>query len=63
MWKVAANVLNKQSPTADKRRSYILGLGVELTTPHRKEISLLENPLTNLRQMCPERYSILGPTE
>jgi hypothetical protein len=35
-WRVAANILNKQSRTADKRWSSSLGLGVGLTTPHCK---------------------------
>jgi hypothetical protein len=38
----AANILKKQSRTADKGWSSSLGgLGVGLTTPHRKKISLL----------------------
>jgi hypothetical protein len=36
IWRVAANILNKQSRTADKRWSSSLGLVVGLTTPHRK---------------------------
>ena len=36
MWKVAANILNKQSRTADKRWSSSSGLGEILTTTHRK---------------------------
>jgi len=36
MWRVAANILNKQSRTADKRWSSSSGLGEMLTTPHRK---------------------------
>jgi hypothetical protein len=35
--RVAANILNKQSQTADKWWSSSLGVGVGLTTPHRKE--------------------------
>jgi hypothetical protein len=35
--RVAGNVLNKQSLRADKRLSSSLGLGMELTTPYRKE--------------------------
>jgi hypothetical protein len=34
--RVAANILNKQSRTADKRGSSSLGLDEVLTTPHRK---------------------------
>jgi hypothetical protein len=33
VWTVAANILNKQSQTAD----LAWGLGVELTTPHQKK--------------------------
>ena len=36
LWRVAANILNKQSRTADKRWSSSYGLGEMLTTPHRK---------------------------
>jgi hypothetical protein len=37
LWREAANILNKQSRTADKGWSSGLGeLGVGLTTPHRK---------------------------
>jgi hypothetical protein len=35
IWRVAANILNKQSRTADKGW-YSWGLGVGLTTPQRK---------------------------
>jgi hypothetical protein len=34
--RLAANILKKQSRTADKRCSSSVGLGDELTTPHRK---------------------------
>jgi hypothetical protein len=37
VWRIAVNILNKQSRTADSRRSSSLGLGVGLTTPHRKK--------------------------
>jgi hypothetical protein len=36
-WRVAANILNKQSRTADKGGTPAWGLGVRLTTPHRKK--------------------------
>jgi len=36
MWRVAANIFNKQSRIADKGRSSSSGLGEMLTTPHRK---------------------------
>jgi hypothetical protein len=36
IWNVSANILNKQSRTADKGWSYSWGLGVGLTTPLRK---------------------------
>jgi hypothetical protein len=41
IWRVAANILNKQSRTADKGWSSSLGVG--LTTPHRKKLSSYEN--------------------
>ncbi|KAJ4443652.1 hypothetical protein ANN_05327 [Periplaneta americana] len=37
IWRVAANILNKQSWTADKGWSSSLGLGEGLTTHHRKK--------------------------
>jgi hypothetical protein len=37
MWRVAANVLNKQSRTADKGWSSSLVLAEGLTTPHREK--------------------------
>jgi hypothetical protein len=42
MWREAANILNKQSRTADKGRLPALGLGVGLTTPHRKNLTCHE---------------------
>ena len=36
IWRVEANILNKQSRTADKWWSCIWELGEVLTTPHRK---------------------------
>jgi hypothetical protein len=36
-WRVAANILNNQSRTAEKGGPPALGLGVGLTTPHRKK--------------------------
>jgi hypothetical protein len=41
VWRVAANILNKQSRTADKGGPPAWGLGVGPTTPHPKKISLL----------------------
>ena len=35
IWRVAANILNKQSRTADNGGPPALGLGEVLTTPHR----------------------------
>jgi hypothetical protein len=37
LWSEAANILNKHSRTADKGWSSSWGLGVGLTTPHRKK--------------------------
>jgi hypothetical protein len=37
LWKLATNILNKQPRSNDKGWSSSLGLGVGLTTPHRKE--------------------------
>ena len=43
MWRVEANILNKQSRTADKGWSSSLGVGRVLTTPHRKKSIMLRN--------------------
>jgi hypothetical protein len=37
IWRVAANILNKQLRTADKGWPCSLGVGWGLTTPHRKK--------------------------
>jgi len=43
VWRVAANILNKQSPTADKGVVLqLVGLGEVLTTPQCKNISCYE---------------------
>jgi hypothetical protein len=41
VWRVAANILNNQSRTADKRWSSSFGVGREANNSHRKKISLL----------------------
>jgi hypothetical protein len=41
IWRVAVNILNKQSRTADKAWASDLGLGVGVITPHRNKIILL----------------------
>jgi hypothetical protein len=43
VWRVAANILDKQSRTADKRWSSSLGVGRGATTPHRKNFLLFRN--------------------
>jgi hypothetical protein len=43
IWRVAANILNKQSRTADKGWPSSLGVGRGLTTPHRKKRNTLRN--------------------
>ena len=40
--RIAVNVLNKQSRTADKGWAPAWGLGEVLTTPHRKNVSCCE---------------------
>jgi hypothetical protein len=37
IWRLAANILNKQSRTADKGNALAWGSGEGLTTPHRKK--------------------------
>ena len=39
---IAANILNEESPTADKGFSSSLGLGEMLKTPHRKNVFCYE---------------------
>jgi len=39
IWRVAANILNKQSRTADKGWFFSLVLGEILTTSHRDRVS------------------------
>jgi hypothetical protein len=40
IWRVAANILNKQSRTADREWPSSLGVGRGLKTPHRKTLCL-----------------------
>jgi hypothetical protein len=47
IWRVAANILNKQSLTADKGWSSSLEVG--RTTPQCKKISLLRNVTKSLK--------------
>ena len=46
IWRVAVNILNKQSWTTDKCGPPAWGLGVVLTTPHCKETGLV------MRRIC-----------
>jgi hypothetical protein len=50
MWRVAENILNKQSRTADKRWSPSLGERRWLTTPHRKETA--ERTISSEKVIC-----------
>jgi hypothetical protein len=43
IWRVAANILNKQSRTADNGWSSSLGVGRGANTPHRIKLSCYEN--------------------
>jgi hypothetical protein len=43
IWRVVANILNKQSRAADRGWSFSLGLGGGLTTPHRKTLYSLRS--------------------
>jgi len=42
IWRVAANILNKQSRTADKGWSSSLGVGRDAETPRRKKVPCCE---------------------
>jgi hypothetical protein len=48
MWRVAANILNKQSRTADKSGPPACGSGESLTTPHRKKTASYERLLRSM---------------
>jgi hypothetical protein len=41
IWRAAANILNKQSRTAERGWSSSLGVGRGVTTPHRKILDIL----------------------
>ena len=43
VWRVAANILNKQLWAADKGWSFSLGFDEVPTTPRRKKLALLRN--------------------
>jgi hypothetical protein len=43
IWRVAANILNKQSRTAEREWPSTLVVGRGLTTPHRKTLYLLRS--------------------
>ena len=43
IWRVAVNILNKQSRTADKGWSYNLGVGRGAETAHRDKVSGCES--------------------
>jgi hypothetical protein len=42
IWRIAVNILNKQSQTANRWWSSSLGLGKGLTTPHHKKPACYE---------------------
>ena len=42
IWRVTANILNKQSRTADRGGPPTWGLGEVVTTPHSKNVSCCE---------------------
>jgi hypothetical protein len=48
IWKVAANISNKQSRTADRGWTYNLGVGRGANNPHRKTPNLLCNVLRRI---------------
>jgi hypothetical protein len=48
IWRVAANILNKQSRTADRGWSSSMGAGREFKTHHRKTTNLSRNRKDNL---------------
>jgi hypothetical protein len=51
IWRVAADIVHKQSRTVDKVWSSTWGLVVELAAPSRKRISLIRNTTKGLGTM------------
>ena len=49
IWSIAANILNKQSRTADKGGPLGWGLGEVLTTPNRKKYHVTKYSYSKLR--------------
>jgi len=45
VWRVIANILNKELQTANNGGPPAWGLGEMLTTPHRKNASCYETPI------------------
>jgi hypothetical protein len=52
IWRVAANILNKQLRTTDNGWSARFGIGKVLTTPHRKHLNMLR--ITHTEAMEPD---------
>jgi hypothetical protein len=50
MWRVAANILNKQSRTAGKGWSFSLDVNEVLATPHLKNLTMLRKRYMSLRR-------------
>jgi hypothetical protein len=55
IWRVAANILNKQLQTSNKRCLSAWGLGVGLPTPHLKKCILLRNVTRILWDLAEDR--------
>ena len=52
VWRVAVNILNKRSRTADRGLSYSLDLGEVLTTPHHKNVSCYKAMTKKVADTC-----------
>jgi hypothetical protein len=62
IWRVAANMLNKQSRTAEKEWSYSLGLGEGLTNSYRRKEACFEmlNRISELKGFFGTTYTTVN---
>jgi hypothetical protein len=60
IWRLAANILNKQSRTAEKEWSSSLGVGWGLATPHRKKqhVTTIQKPFRGPRYRWEDNIKI-----
>jgi hypothetical protein len=63
IWRVAANILNKQLRRPTRGGPPAWGLGEVLTNPHQKNLNMLQNSQTSLEFGQILRYSLSGGKE